>query len=312
MDTILNMKAFLATARSGSFSEAARQLSVAPSVVSKRVNQLEWQLRARLLERTTRRVRLTEVGEQYLPTVRGIVTEYEDLVTGIQRSPGELEGHIRVKAPSALTRLHLGKVFTAFQQANARVTLEVVLIDRSVNPIEEGFDVVLSVLPSSYEGVAEEALLAYPRVACASPAYLKQRGEPKHPRDLASHDCLVFQPAGTTWTFQSRRAPISVSVRPKFSSNDIQVIVVRSAGRERNRRSVEAHREAGAAIRHARAGAQGVSVARSLAESIHSAKPSRPRTRPGVAQLHPRCVRPNSALGNALIAKIRSFAIYDS
>ncbi|HEY7459462.1 MAG TPA: LysR family transcriptional regulator, partial [Xanthobacteraceae bacterium] len=118
MDTILNMKAFLATARSGSFSEAARQLSVAPSVVSKRVNQLEWQLRARLLERTTRRVRLTEVGEQYLPTVRGIVTEYDDLVTGIQRSPGELEGHIRVKSPAALTNLHLGRVFTAFQRAN--------------------------------------------------------------------------------------------------------------------------------------------------------------------------------------------------
>jgi DNA-binding transcriptional LysR family regulator len=225
MDTILNMKAFLATARSGSFSEAARQLSVAPSVISKRVNQLEWQLRARLLERTTRRVRLTEVGEQYLPTVRGIVTEYDDLVTGIQRSPGELEGHIRVKAPSALTHLHLGRVFTAFQQANPRVTLEVVLIDRSVNPIEEGFDVVLGLLPASYEGVAEEALLPYPRVACASPDYLKQHGEPKHPRDLANHDCLVFQPAGTTWTFQSRRGPISVPVKPKFSSNDIQVIV---------------------------------------------------------------------------------------
>jgi DNA-binding transcriptional LysR family regulator len=225
MDTILNMKAFLATARSGSFSEAARQLSVAPSVVSKRVNQLEWQLRARLLERTTRRVRLTEVGEQYLPTVRGIVAEYEDLVTGIQRSPGELEGHIRVKAPSALTHLHLGKVFTAFQRANPRVTLDVVLIDRSVNPIEEGFDVVLGLLPASYEGVAEEALLPYPRVACASPGYLKQHGEPKHPRELTNHDCLVFQPAGTTWTFQSRRGPISVPVKPKFSSNDIQVIV---------------------------------------------------------------------------------------
>jgi DNA-binding transcriptional LysR family regulator len=225
MDTILNMKAFLATARSGSFSEAARQLSVAPSVVSKRVNQLEWQLRSRLLERTTRRVRLTEVGEQYLPTIRGIITEYDDLVAGMLRSPGELEGHIRVKAPTALTRLHLGKVFNEFQQANTRVTLEVVLIDRSVNPIEEGFDVVLGVLPTSYEGVVEEALLPYPRVACASPAYLAQRGHPKHPRDLAGHDCLVFQPAGATWTFQSRRGPISVSVRPKFSSNDIQVIV---------------------------------------------------------------------------------------
>lgn len=225
MDTILNMKAFLATARSGSFSEAARQLSVAPSVVSKRVNQLEWQLRSRLLERTTRRVRLTEIGEQYLPTIRGIITEYDDLVAGMLRAPGELEGHIRVKAPSAVTRLHLGRVFNEFQQANARVTLEVVIIDRSVNPIEEGFDVALGVLPSSYEGVAEETILAYPRVACASPAYLAERGHPKHPRDLTNHDCLVFQPAGTTWTFQSRRGPISVPVRPKFSSNDIGVVV---------------------------------------------------------------------------------------
>jgi len=225
MDTILNMKAFLATARSGSFSEAARQLSVAPSVVSKRVNQLEWQLRSRLLERTTRRVRLTEVGEQYLPTIRGIITEYDDLVAGSLRAPGELEGHIRVKSPAAITNLHLGKVFTDFQRAHPRVTLEVVLMDRSVNPIEEGFDVVLGLLPASFENVVEEALLPYPRVACASPKYLKQHGELKHPRDLANHDCLVFQPAGATWTFGSKRGPISVQVRPKFISNDIQIIV---------------------------------------------------------------------------------------
>ena len=225
MDTILNMKAFLATARSGSFSEAARQLSVAPSVVSKRVNQLEWQLRSRLLERTTRRVRLTEVGEQYLPTIRGIVTEFDDLVRGSLRAPGELEGHIRVKSPAAITNLHLGRVYTEFQRAHPRVTLEIVLIDRSVNPIEEGFDVVLGLLPASFENVVEEALLPYPRVAVASPKYLEERGEPKHPRDLAGHDCLVFQPAGATWTFQSKRGPISVQVRPKFSSNDIQIIV---------------------------------------------------------------------------------------
>ena len=225
MDTILNMKAFLATARSGSFSEAARQLSVAPSVVSKRVNQLEWQLRSRLLERTTRRVRLTEVGEQYLPTIRGIITEYDDLVAGSLRAPGELEGHIRVKSPAAITNLHLGKVFTDFQRAHPRVKLDVVLMYRSVNPIEEGFDVVLGLLPASFENVVEEALLPYPRVACASPKYLKARGEPKHPRDLANHDCLVFQPAGATWTFGSKRGPISVQVRPKFMSNDIQIIV---------------------------------------------------------------------------------------
>jgi DNA-binding transcriptional LysR family regulator len=225
MDTILNMKAFVATARGGSFSEAARQLSVAPSVISKRVNQLEWQLRSRLLERTTRRVRLTEVGEQYLPTIRGIINEYEDLVAGSLRAPGELQGHIRVKSPAALTTLHLHKTYTEFQREHPRVTLEIVLIDRSVNPIEEGFDLVLGILPASFENVVEEALLPYPRVICASPAYLAEHGEPQHPRDLANHEAVVFQPAGANWSFQTKRGPVSVPVRAKISSNDIMMVV---------------------------------------------------------------------------------------
>jgi DNA-binding transcriptional LysR family regulator len=225
MDTILNMKAFVATARGGSFSEAARQLSVAPSVISKRVNQLEWQLRSRLLERTTRRVRLTEIGEQYLPTIRGIINEYEDLVAGSLRAPGELEGHIRVKSPAALTMLHLHKTYTEFQREHPRVTLEIVLIDRSVNPIEEGFDLVLGILPASFESVVEEALLPYPRVICASPAYLAEHGEPQHPRDLANHEAVVFQPAGANWSFQTKRGPVSVPVRAKISSNDIMMVV---------------------------------------------------------------------------------------
>jgi DNA-binding transcriptional LysR family regulator len=225
MDTILNMKAFVATARGGSFSEAARQLSVAPSVISKRVNQLEWQLRSRLLERTTRRVRLTEIGEQYLPTIRGIISEYDDLVAGSLRAPGELEGHIRVKSPAALTTLHLHKVYTEFQRKHPRVTLEIVLIDRSVNPIEEGFDLVLGILPASYDSVVEEALLPYPRVICASPAYIEEHGEPLHPRDLANHEAVVFQPAGANWSFQTKRGPVSVQMRSKISSNDILMVV---------------------------------------------------------------------------------------
>jgi DNA-binding transcriptional LysR family regulator len=225
MDTILHMKAFVATARGGSFSEAARQLSVAPSVISKRVNQLEWQLRSRLLERTTRRVRLTDIGEQYLPTIRGIISEYDDLVAGSLRAPGELEGHIRVKSPAALTTLHLHKVYTEFQRKHPRVTLEIVLIDRSVNPIEEGFDLVLGILPASYDSVVEEALLPYPRVICASPAYIEEHGEPLHPRDLANHEAVVFQPAGANWSFQTKRGPVSVQMRSKISSNDILMVV---------------------------------------------------------------------------------------
>ena len=223
-DTLLNMKAFLATARTGSFSEAARQLGVATSVVTKRVNQLEWALNAKLLKRTTRSVKLTEIGERYLANVRDIVGEYDDIVAGIRRSPNEIEGHVRVKAPVALTVMHLGKVFAAFQRDNPRITLDVVVSDRSVNPIEEGFDLALGIVPASYHGVVEEPLHAYPRVLCASPAYVRRRGAPSHPRDLVSHDCLVFSPVGPTWNFQSARGNVNVTVKPRLTASDSLVL----------------------------------------------------------------------------------------
>jgi DNA-binding transcriptional LysR family regulator len=225
MDTIQNMKAFLAVARFGSLSAAANELSVVPSVVSKRVSQLERQLQSRLMERSSRRVRLTAVGEQFLSTVRNIVAEYDDLLSSIRHAPSELEGQIRIKAPTALTDLHLSDVFAAFQQTNPRVTLDVVVIDRPVNPIEEGFDLVLGIQLASYERVVEESLIAYPRLLCAAPSYLEQRGRPMHPRELEAHDCLVFNPAGSTWSFQTRRGTMNVSIRPKLTSNNVEVVL---------------------------------------------------------------------------------------
>jgi DNA-binding transcriptional LysR family regulator len=224
-DTLLNMKAFLATARGGSFSEAARQIGVATSVITKRVNQLEWALNAKLLVRTTRSVKLTEIGERYFTSIRDMVGEYDNMVAGIRRSPGELEGHVRVKAPVALSTMHLGKVFAAFQRDNPRITLDVVLNDRSVNPVEEGFDIVLGIVPASYDGVIEEPLHVYPRLLCASPAYIRKHGAPEHPRDLVNHHCLAFSHAGTTWTFQSSKGSIDVTVKPRFMSNDSSVLV---------------------------------------------------------------------------------------
>src|SRR5262249_22541451 len=100
-DSLLNMKAFLATARAGSFSEAGRQLGVAPSVITKRVGQLEWSLKTTLLRRSTRRLALTEVGERYLDVIRQIVREYDEMAKGIMRSPNELEGQLRIKAPAS-------------------------------------------------------------------------------------------------------------------------------------------------------------------------------------------------------------------
>jgi DNA-binding transcriptional LysR family regulator len=225
MDTLLNLRAFLTTARTGSFSKAARELGVAPSVVTKRVQQLEWQLRCPLFHRTTRVVSLTEIGERYVPSVKDIVNGYDEMAAGILKSPGEIEGHLRIKTPAAATARLLGKVFTDFQAAHPRVTLEVIVMDRSASPVEEGFDISLGVFSASYEGVVEEPLSFYPRMACASPGYLAKHGAPKTPRDLAEHHCLAFTPSGANWSFQTRQGAISINVHPHMSTNDAQLLL---------------------------------------------------------------------------------------
>ena len=224
MDVLLNIKAFLATAQTGSFSAAARQIGVAPSVITKRVGQLEWRVRSQLFDRTTRKVTLTESGQKYMPKLRLLMMDFDDTLSGIATDSGSLSGHIRVKVPTTIGLLYLGQLLIAFQQNNPRISVEVVLIDRSVNPVEEDFDIAIGAMPASYANVIDEPLSPYPRVLCAAPSYLAERGEPKHPIDLIGHDCLVFQTTGLTWSFASPRGLINVDVHSRFSANDSQIL----------------------------------------------------------------------------------------
>jgi DNA-binding transcriptional LysR family regulator len=219
------MKAFLATARAGSFTAAAREIGVAPSVVTKRVRQLEWQLRSELLHRTTRSVTLTEIGERYMTSIQHIVTAYDELAAGVLRAPGEIEGHLRVKSPAAASEKLLARVFTEFQADHPHVTLEVMVMDRSVNPVEEGLDIAIGVQAASYDGVVEELLSRYPRVVCAAPRYIQAHGEPASPRGLLDHHCLQFVPMGRVWTFQAELGPISITIHPRFSTNDARLLL---------------------------------------------------------------------------------------
>jgi DNA-binding transcriptional LysR family regulator len=224
VDTLLNIKAFLATARAGSFSAAARQLDVAPSVIVKRINRLEDQMSAQLFVRSTRRLVLTETGERYFPRYQTIVNEIEDALSGAKSSTNRIEGHLRIKCPTTLTILNFGSILSAYQVKHPGISIELALIDRSVNPIEEGFDIAIGAMPASYPNVLDEPLCPYPRVLCAAPCYLAQHGEPMHPTDLAAHDCLTFQTTGSTWSFESERGTISVEVHPRLSANDSQVL----------------------------------------------------------------------------------------
>jgi DNA-binding transcriptional LysR family regulator len=223
-DTILNMRAFLLTADKGSFSAAARELGVAPSVVTKRVRQLEWALHAPLLNRSTRSVRLTEVGERYLLAIRQMVREYDDIVSGVPRSAQEIEGHIRIQASNTQAMIALLPAVWAFQRKHPRITLDVAMMDRMANPIEEGFDIVFGIAPGSYDGVLEEPLKVVPRVLCAAPDYLARRGAPAHPQQIPDHDCIVYSIVDPAWIFNGPAGPISVGLRPRIVTNSNVVI----------------------------------------------------------------------------------------
>jgi DNA-binding transcriptional LysR family regulator len=224
MDTLLNLRAFLAAARHGSFSEASRQINVVPSVVAKRVNELEHTVQSRLFMRSTRQLVLTDAGQKFLSSATSLVAEFDAVLGSMRRRDGVLEGHIRVKMPTTLTVLYLANIVSAFQSANDQITMEVVLVDRTINPVEEGYDVVVTGLSESYEGVSDIPLCPLKRIVCASPDYLRKRRVPEHPRDLADHDCLVFKPKGPSWQFDGPAGPISVDVPQKLVTNDNYIL----------------------------------------------------------------------------------------
>lgn len=225
MDTLDNIKTFLSVVRTGSFSAAGREQGIVPSVVTKRVNQLEHQLKATLFIRSTRKLELTDTGERYYPRFLSIVNEVDEAFRDVASTRSRIEDHLRIKCPTTLTVMYFGRIFTAFQKANPGVRLDLVLMDRSVNPVEEGFDIAIGALPSSYTNVADLPLCRMPRVVVASSGYLKKYGEPHHPRDLLNHHCLSFLATGNSWFFEGQSGSININVHPGLTVNDSLVLL---------------------------------------------------------------------------------------
>ena len=208
--------------RSGSFSKAARSLHVVPSVVAKRVAQLEHAVGVSLFHRTTRSTRLTEDGEQLRVRAAELIDSFESIVHGLKPEAKGISGTIRLSAPATFTIFELNRIFAEFLSKHPNVHLDVLLLNRSINPSEAGLDMVISGRTATYEGVTVFPLMPIFPVLCGSPAYLSARGVPGHPRDLSSHDCLVFRPHGGHWLFQSsKEGVIDIDVsRPHMVADD--------------------------------------------------------------------------------------------
>jgi DNA-binding transcriptional LysR family regulator len=176
------------------------------------------------VNRSTRGLTLTMAAEGLVPRFVRLVAEFDELFKSAAPDDQQIDGNLRIKSPTTVTTEFLGSAYTEFLQLNASVDLEIVLVDRSVNPLEEGFDCAIGALPVSYPNVIDIPLCPYELVVCCSPSYLCGKAEPRDPTELVDHECLTTTLFRTSWMFESARGAQSVEVHSRLHSSDGRVM----------------------------------------------------------------------------------------
>lgn len=225
MNPFEDMRIFCQVMDSGSFTAAAEQLGLSKQFVSRRLMQLEERLGVRLLNRSTRRLDVTPLGQSYYESALRLLSEVEQVEQGIAGQNSEPRGTLRLSAPLSFAMAHLGCLLPLFLQRYPQVSVEVDLSDRPVDLISEGYDLVLRI------GVLEDSTLIARRIAtiqrvyCASPDYLASRGEPRVPDDLAGHDCLPYgHGRQVQWSFRAKGKPVSINVSGRMRANNGELL----------------------------------------------------------------------------------------
>lgn len=191
MDALTRMRCFIQVVDSKGFSAAARSMGRSKALVSKYVSELEDELGVRLLNRTTRQVSLTEVGEAYYKEASEILLRIDDLQASVQSSHQEIRGRLRVSAPRSMGDKLLNAAMLEFISQHPDVVLDLRLEDRFVDLVEEGFDVAVRVTQLEDSSLIARKLAPFRTVICASPRLLETYGEPKTPADLAQRPCII-------------------------------------------------------------------------------------------------------------------------
>ncbi len=219
--------AFVATAEAGSISAASRRLGLAKSVVSERLAELERTLATRLIQRTTRKLSLTENGRMFLPRAQRIMREAEEASAELAAHSGRLAGPLRLSAPVGFGILHLAPALSRFLEEHREVNLSLELDDRFVDAAAEGFDAVLRHGAVGDTRQIAKRLAVSRRLLVASPAYLERHGSPRSLAELARHHGILYTNREGDWRFATENG-WSV-VRPKAALRVNNGIVMRDA-----------------------------------------------------------------------------------
>jgi DNA-binding transcriptional LysR family regulator len=191
MTDLTNLDTFVAAVRAGSFAAAARQLGVSAAMVGRRIEALEARYGTRLIERTTRTQRLTAAGEAFLVQVETVLDSVAELDELTRTEPGQLSGRIRVTGPATLGIYKLATITAAFCAAHPGVTIEMSLNDRRADIIAEGYDLAVRIGELQPSAMVARRVGTYRFQVAAAPAYVAASGMPLHPRDLATHCCIL-------------------------------------------------------------------------------------------------------------------------
>ncbi len=221
MDRFDAMQAFVAVADRQSFASAARKLKLSPSAITRLVAALEERLGARLLQRTTRKVALTDAGTRYLERARRILADVEEAEHAAESERTRPSGRLVVSAPVGFGRLHVSPVMSAYLRRYPDVAGELRLEDRIVSLVEDGVDLAVRIGELADSTLVARQVGTMRRIVVAAPAYLKTRGEPRTPAAIGTHDTIQF---GTTagssdWRFLDGGKEIRVGYVPRFATN---------------------------------------------------------------------------------------------
>jgi DNA-binding transcriptional LysR family regulator len=228
MDRVASMTAFAAVVSSGSFSAAAKRLNLSPATVTNHVQALEERLGARLLNRTTRKLSLTEAGHEYYDRCAQILAQIEEAdnhVSALQAAP---RGTLKINAATILAS-GLASLIGAFGAAYPEITVELFTSDRMVDLVEEGFDMAIRFNHARDSSLIVRRLGQFRVVACGAPAYFAARGIPREPADLHEHNCLAYTYPGFTaltreWQLIGPRGRTTVPISGNFHSNSAESI----------------------------------------------------------------------------------------
>lgn len=220
MNKIREMQTFVAVVEAGSFTAATEATDLSKTAVSRTIADLERRLGCLLLQRTTRRISLTEDGRLFFVRAKELLSQIDEFESEIATRRGEASGTLKINAPLTFGVLHLAPLWGLYLREHPKVKLDITLDDRFVDLVHEGYDLGIRINNQANSALVSRQLASTRMVLCASRTYLRRNGTPRHPSELVRHEVIAYNNWSNEWQFSGPEGPVRVTIRPRMQANN--------------------------------------------------------------------------------------------